>query len=116
MTQEDFLALLVKQMTNQDPLQPDANLDFMNQLTSFTALEQTRQMVADLSALRLEQSMLQANALIGRTVEIDVGEGISWFGTVSSVQVVEGSPKVAVGGRLYDLSQLKQITLPGAPA
>lgn len=116
LSQQDFLRLLVTQMTNQDPLQPDGDMQFMSQMASFTSLEQTRAMVSDLKELRMDQELLRANALIGRTVEIDAGHGISWFGTVNSVHVHDGSPKVAVGGRLYDLSQLKMIALPGAPA
>jgi flagellar hook assembly protein FlgD len=91
-------------------------MEFMTQMASFTSLEQTRAMVANLSEMQLDQALLKANSLIGRTVEIDAGNGISWYGTVNSVHVVEGSPKVAVGGQLYDLGQLKMIALPGAPA
>jgi flagellar basal-body rod modification protein FlgD len=118
LSQEDFLKLLVAQMTSQDPLQPDGDMQFMSQMASFTSLEQTRAMVADLKELRMDQELLRANALIGRTVEIEIdrNHGISWFGTVNSVHVQDGSPKVEVGGRLYDLSQLKMISLPGAPA
>jgi len=114
--QQDFLKLLVTQMANQDPLSPNGDMEFMGQMASFTALEQTRAMVSDLSEMRMDQEMLQANAMIGRTVEIDAGDGISWYGTVTSVQVVEGTPKVVVGGELYDLNQLKTISMPGAPA
>ena len=116
LSQYDFLTLLVTQMTNQDPLKPDGDMQFMSQMASFTSLEQTRAMVADLGVMRMDQELVRANALIGRTVEIDAGNGISWFGTVSSVHVQDGSPKVAVGGRLYDLKQLKMIALPGNPA
>jgi flagellar basal-body rod modification protein FlgD len=114
--QDQFLTLLVTQMTHQDPLSPNGDMEFMSQMASFTSLEQTRAMVANLSEMQLDQALLKANSLIGRTVEIDAGNGISWYGTVSSVHVVEGSPKVAVGGQLYDLGQLKMIALPGAPA
>lgn len=114
--QDQFLTLLVTQMTHQDPLSPNGDMEFMGQMASFTSLEQTRAMVANLSEMQLDQALLKANSLIGRTVEIDAGKGISWYGTVNSVHVVEGSPKVAVGGQLYDLGQLKMIALPGAPA
>lgn len=114
--QDDFLKLLVTQMTTQDPLSPKGDLDFIGQMASFTSLEQTRAMIADLSVLRSDQEILKANALIGRTVEIDLGDGKSSFGVVSEVRVEEGTPKVLVGGKAYELDQLRSITLPGYPA
>ncbi|MFM1945416.1 MAG: flagellar hook capping protein [Verrucomicrobiota bacterium] len=114
--QDDFLKLLVTQMTSQDPLKPDGDMEFIGQMASFASLEQTREMVTDLSSMRLDQEVLKANALIGRTVELDLGDDARReFGTVTSVFMEAGKPKVVVGGRAYDLSQLRTITSPGAP-
>jgi flagellar hook assembly protein FlgD len=91
-------------------------MEFIGQMASFASLEQTREMVTDLSSMRLDQEVLKANALIGRTVELDTGEdSLRGFGTVTSVFMEAGKPKVVVGGRAYDLSQLRTITSPGAP-
>ena len=116
LSQDDFLTLLVTQMTTQDPLKPNGDMEFIGQMASFASLEQTRAMVGDLSSMRLDQEVLKANALIGRTVELASGDGLTrQYGTVTSVFMEAGKPRVVVGGHCYDLSQLRTITSPAAP-
>src|SRR4030088_2412996 len=47
-----FLQLLVAQLKNQDPLQPQDGIQFVTQLAQFSQLEQSTQMAADLDAIR----------------------------------------------------------------
>lgn len=108
--QQDFLRLLVAQMTQQDPLNPKSDLEMIPQMVSFTQLEQSKTMQSDIAQLRAEQQMLQANSLLGRTVEIQDGSGAIITGPVSAVQMVEGMPKLVVNGRRFDLGQLSSIT------
>jgi flagellar basal-body rod modification protein FlgD len=108
--QQDFIKLLVAQMTQQDPLNPKSDLEMIPQMVSFTQLEQSKSMQSDLAQLRAEQQLLQANSLLGRTVEIQDGSGARVAGPVSAVHMVEGTPKLVVNGRLFDLGQLSSIT------
>ncbi len=108
LTQDDFLKLLVAQMTSQDPLSPSSDLSSMTQMASFTALEQTR-------ALRGDVDLLRANTLIGRTVEIDfrdpqTGLQLHDSGVVTAVQMEEGTPKIVVNGMVYDMDDITQVT------
>ncbi len=63
MTQNDFLQLLVAQMENQDPLQPQSDTEMASQMAQFTSLTQTTAMSSSLSNM-------QANSLIGSTVTL----------------------------------------------
>lgn len=47
-----FLNLLVAQLRNQDPLNPQDGTQFVAQLAQFTQLEQSMAMSADVSAIR----------------------------------------------------------------
>ena len=47
-----FLQLLVTQLKNQDPLQPQDGVQFLSQLAQFSQLEQTTQLHDDLSAIQ----------------------------------------------------------------
>ena len=113
--QNDFLKLLVAQMTTQDPLNPKADTDFAAQMAQFTSLEQTKLMGKNLAGLRDQQELLQASSLLGRTVQIQTGKTTSVTGVVSAVQVTEGTPTIVVNGRGYDLSDLLNITPTPAP-
>ena len=113
--QNDFLKLLVAQMTTQDPLNPKADTDFAAQMAQFTSLEQTKLMEKNIAGLRDQQELLQASSLLGRTVQIQTGKTTSVTGVVSAVQVTEGTPTIVVNGRGYDLSDLLNITPTPAP-
>jgi len=108
--QQDFLKLLVAQMTQQDPLNPKSDLEMIPQMVSFTQLEQSKSMQSDIASLRAEQQLLQANSLLGRTVVIQDGSATGVTGQVTAVQLVEGTPKLVVNGRRYDLADLSSIT------
>jgi flagellar basal-body rod modification protein FlgD len=49
---EAFLRLLVTQMQHQDPLEPQANGEFLAQLAQFTSLESLQEIRGDIAALR----------------------------------------------------------------
>lgn len=52
MGKDAFLALLVTQMQNQNPLQPQADGEFLAQLAQFSSLEQLQEIRSDMSSLR----------------------------------------------------------------
>ena len=107
--QNDFLKLLVTQMTSQDPMNPQKDTEFIAQMAQFSALEQSKTMQADMAQLRAQQQILQATALLGQTVELQVNTGTAISGVVSAVQIDAGTPSLVVGGTSYDLSQLVKI-------
>lgn len=72
--QQDFLKLMVAQAQNQDPMQPQANGEFLSQLAQFstndgiTKMQDSLQQLA--SSLQSNQA-LQASALVGRKVLVN---------------------------------------------
>jgi flagellar basal-body rod modification protein FlgD len=109
--QDDFLKLLVAQMRTQDPLSPQKDIDFIAQMAQFSALEQSRTMQSDIARLRNDQHFLHAAALLGQTVELHV-DGGTRQGTVNSVQIEAGTPRLVVDGVQYALSQVLTVTPP----
>lgn len=108
LTQNDFLQLLVTQMENQDPLQPQSDTEMASQMAQFTSLTQT-------SAMSSSLSQMQANSLIGSTVAIQLPNSNSTTsGVVQSVllgaESSDGTPQVMVNGTAYDLSQVLSVT------
>ncbi len=72
--QQDFLRLMVAQVQNQDPMQPQPNGEFLSQLAQFstndgiTKMQDSLQQLA--SSLQSNQA-LQASALVGRKVLVN---------------------------------------------
>lgn len=113
MGMEDFLKILLTQLTYQDPLKPMDNQEFMAQMAQFTSLEQTQQLNEKLSTLINNQAALQSVGLIGRTVDITTTSGASVTGNVTALSLTGESPAMTVttssGATMSNIS-LSQIT------
>ena len=112
---EDFLKVLLTQLTYQDPLKPLDNQEFIAQLAQFTSLEQNRQSNDRLQQLLTIQSATQSVGLLGRTVEIQPSNGgPNTIGEVTTLRFRQGEPLITVkgsnGGFLTDMP-LSQVVL-----
>ena len=107
--QEEFMKILLTQLTYQDPLKPMDNQEFIAQLAQFTSLEQTRQLNTKVDSLLTIQSANQAIALLNKTVEIATEAAQNVVGTVTSLRFVQGEPRLTV--RRVDNSLLSDISL-----
>lgn len=107
LTQQDFLKVLLTQLTYQDPMKPMDNQQFMAQLAQFTTLQQTQQLNTNMETLIGNQSALQSVGLIGRTVDIS-SSGNTVTGSVTALSLSGTSPvislKMADGSILSDIS------------
>jgi flagellar basal-body rod modification protein FlgD len=104
---DDFLKLLITQLSHQDPTQPLEDREFVAQMAQFSALEQMTNMNGELSKVLGLLARSQAVVLLGKTVEIAQGE----LSISGKVEAVSGSqyPQVLVGGRYYDVSQVVSV-------
>ena len=110
LTQNDFLKLLVAQMSAQDPLNPQSNTDFAAQMAQFSALQTSQATQNDMSLLQASQLVQQANGLIGRGVILTANDGSHPAGLVTGVQMISGVPKIVVNGSFFDMSQVLAIS------
>ena len=92
---QDFLKILLTQLTFQDPLKPMDNQQFMAQMAQFTALEQTQQLNRRIDVLLSTQASLQSVGLIGRTVDV-VRDGGTLTGTVKALSLAGETPQLTV--------------------
>ena len=109
--QNDFLQLLVTQMTTQDPMNPKTDTEFIGQMAQFSSLEQNKLIEQQLSSLRADQQISQAHNVLGRQVELQADDGTVVTGTVSAVKIEAGTPKILVNGQAYDLNQIKSVSM-----
>lgn len=74
--QEDFLALMLSQLQNQDPFQPMENGEFLGQMAQFSTVSGIGDMSASLNQLAeslYASQALQASSMIGKTVLTEGG-------------------------------------------
>ncbi len=83
--QDQFLALLIAQLKNQDPLNPVDNGEFIAQLAQFSQLEQTQKMTTALNTFIERQDISNNNGLVSL-----IGHPVSALG--SSFSLTSDSP------------------------
>src|SRR5581483_872585 len=104
-----FLQLLVKEMTNQDPMKPADSTQFVAQLAQFSTLEQMQNMNDGLGKLTSNFQLTQARSLLGLPVSAFVSStGSSVNGTVDQV-LTGGTIQVDVSGTPVNLTDLVSI-------
>jgi flagellar basal-body rod modification protein FlgD len=118
---DDFLKLLVAQLTNQDPTQPMQGTEFVTQLSQFSMVEQAvaqSQQLGVLSSQLTGVSNNEATALVGKTVTIK-GNGISFDGTSATpTNLTLGGPAASATATITDASgkTVRTIHLAALPA
>ena len=70
--QKDFMTLMIAQMRNQNPMEPQDNTQFIAQLATFQTLTAMEEMTVALKALAQVSELASASSLVGRTVSASV--------------------------------------------
>ncbi|MBN1649377.1 MAG: flagellar hook assembly protein FlgD [Spirochaetales bacterium] len=111
---DDFLKILIEQLSNQDPTNPMEDKEFIAQMAQFSTLEQMTNMAGGFTQLAENMkgvSMLlsagQALNMLGREVQIQTEAGMV-NGRVSEVLGNE-FPQVLVNGQYYDLASVVRV-------
>lgn len=102
---ETFLSLLVAEMTNQDPMEPTSNTEFVTQMAQFTSLQYSK------DAATYAQSNY-ASSLVGKTVtaqKMDGSEVVTKTGVVDSVMKSGDSYTIKIDGVSFDISKVISI-------
>lgn len=104
---ETFMQLLVAEMTNQDPLEPTSNTEFISQLATFSQMQYAR----DSSTYAMAN---YAASLVGKTATASKMDGknlVTKTGVVESVTRNESkkSYMVKIDGESFDLSKITAV-------
>jgi len=105
-TIETFYKLLMAEMSNQDPLEPMSNSEFVSQMAAFTSLQVQQE------ALYYNNSNY-ASSLAGKTVIVarsTGGDGMDvQQGVVTNVNLSGGDFLVTVNGKEYPLKNITEV-------
>jgi len=74
LTQEDFFALLTKELSHQDPTKPVENNEMISQMTAFSTTDGVAKLNDSFNSFAASMSSsqaLQASSLVGRSVLVD---------------------------------------------
>lgn len=124
---DDFLKLLVTELSNQDPLSPMDNKDMITQMAQFSTVEQMNNMSSAMEQLGsgftslFQHSLLsQGASMIGKYVAGMNTEGEAIVeGIVESVQWLDGNPQLVIqlaDGKYSAIEMNEIISVSDAPA
>ena len=115
-SQNEFLNLLVAELTHQDPFKPVDNTDFARQMAQIQSLQTSselsvgfKNMASAFQAMVLGQGMASAGAMIGREITGTTSSGASVQGLVDSVKLDSGAVNLMVNGVEIPLSNVEEI-------
>jgi len=108
---DDFLQLLTSQITNQDPLEPMKDTEFISQMANIASLEQMEQFSQGFSKFADSHHAMLAQGYLGREVTVlDDDEEVT--GVVESVNTKQdGNLEVIVNGSAYSPNSITQVRL-----
>jgi flagellar basal-body rod modification protein FlgD len=102
---DNFFNLLMAEMSNQDPLEPKSNTEFISQMANFTAMRVQQDAL-------YYQNANYAQSLVGKSVTVagmNAGTFRTESGIVTSMTLADGKFGVRVNGRSYQLSSIMEV-------
>ena len=104
----DFLKILITQLSYQDPTAPMEDKEFISQMAQFSSLEQMTNMSEGFS--NLSGMLVQSNALnlLGKWVEVIDGDKM----VSGKVEEVSGRdfPQILIDGKYYDYNNVEKVS------
>jgi flagellar basal-body rod modification protein FlgD len=115
LSRDDFYKIMISELSNQDPMDPMDNRQFLEQLASLQTLDTTGRLSDGMDRLVLQNRMASASGLIGRSVTAttagDTTTGATKIqGKVERVLVQGGNVQLVLDGdrnvKLDDLTEI----------
>ena len=113
---DQFLQLMIAELTNQDPLNPMDNTQLVQQIGEIRSISATTQLSESLLAVQSGQSLTTASSLIGKKVTALTDDNQNVVGVVDKV-TVDVDPKnadkrtynVHIGDKSVALKNVREV-------
>jgi len=110
LTPNDFINLMVTELQNQDPTQPESSDELLSQMSEIGQLQSSDSLQSTLTGLAQQNQIGAASSLIGKSVQGLDANSNSVSGTVSSVNVASSGVTLELdNGSSVSLSNLTSI-------
>lgn len=104
---DDFMKILITQLSHQDPTKPMEDKEFIAQMAQFSSLEQMTNMSQQFTSISERLNTSSAMNVLGQDVELMVnGQAVQ-----GAVEAVTGGdfPQLLVNDKYYDYSTLQTV-------
>jgi flagellar basal-body rod modification protein FlgD len=104
-----FMAILLAQLRNQNPLEPMQDKDMMAQMTQLNSLMELRKIEDALQSMVQSSQLSSAAVLVGKTVQVRGENGEIEKGKVSGVSMTSGKVMLQVNNKQVALTSLVSV-------
>jgi len=108
-SREEFLNILVAQLSYQDPLEPMDNAQFAQQIAQIESMRTSEELSNGIESLVRQQQVSSAGDLIGKYVRAADGEGGQVEGMVDSIAIDRTGVYLKVGEYIIPIGNVFEI-------
>jgi flagellar basal-body rod modification protein FlgD len=109
MDSDQFMQILMAQLTHQDPLEPMNNAEMMSQFSQLNSLQELREIHTSMDKLSTSNQVIYLASLIGKTVKVNRTDGKAIEGVVEGVVTEKDNPQLRIGNEEYSLDDVIEI-------
>jgi flagellar basal-body rod modification protein FlgD len=109
LSSNEFLQLLVTELTNQNPLSPMDPSAMVQQTSSLSMVQLLNSVSSELQSLQSQEGVVNAANLIGQTVSYTTASGAQGSGVVSGVAMANGALNLNINGTAIPSSEVTGV-------
>jgi flagellar basal-body rod modification protein FlgD len=106
---EQFMQILLAQLTHQNPLEPMNNAEMMSQFSQLNSLQELRDIHVAVDKLSSSNQVLYLASLIGKTVKVNRPDGNYLEGVVEEVITEKDNPQIRIGTEEVSVNDIIEI-------
>jgi len=108
-TNDQFMSLLLAQMTNQNPLEPMNDTEMVNQMVSMNSLNELQKISKSITSLTQTNEFVSASALMDKSVTYLDSDSKTVTGTVTGVSLKNSEVYLTVDDKSVALSSISSV-------
>jgi flagellar basal-body rod modification protein FlgD len=113
MGQNDFLKLIVAELSNQDPMKAQDSAAMLENFMNLANYQASTATTTTLDSLKKQQEQMYVSNLIGKTLEVADANGDHATGVVTKISVnASGTYTFNISGKDYTADQIVSINQP----
>lgn len=117
--QDEFLKILMTQLSSQDPMQPMQDTEFIAQMAQFTSVEQMTKVASEVKLLRQQSSGISPELIdkqVNWTHTAEDGSQTTGAGLVTGIVINKGLQYVIVAGKEVPIDEITKVQKPEVKA
>jgi flagellar basal-body rod modification protein FlgD len=105
----DFMEILLAQLTHQNPLEPMSDSDMITQFSQLNSLQTLQSMKTSMDQVQSSSQIGYAASLVGKQVKIARSDGTTTEGIVTGVQIQDKQANLQIGNETLPITNLLEI-------